>query len=495
MGYHMWGGQGTAIQDSVYRSVSTAVGCGEKLEEKLHCGGWYACVDRQMAQAIVLVAGEGSRDPLTTTLSTDYKWSQLICWLMICLPALVVPLTGLYISHETGRNDGAYCANLDPAATGSDAGVAVLTESTKWLGWWLWFASGGMLYISMTCCSLPLFGLCKCALCNMDLYEDFEGDISTVEFLGPRRAAVECKSPSLSFSQVSEVSEVSDFLSPPPWPEDAAAHTAPLLRLRVLSLLPMGCPGLPNDGCGRSAHGLSTALPGGLRPEGQPADRHAQRRLPRGQNPLLAARPALPPPCPPKKTVLAARHVLSPLQPLLPLCRPHHVHCRRPGHPPSLTHRPQYANPDIECGICPGRLSMCWFYCNFLIVIMTGVATAFFVVMLSFVHGSMRSHCYTSTLVMADASAQDGPALWIEAEWVLGFFWLQPLWVPFIISCGRKIAWRFGGNPLLEQLGEQVVATPMKPVNPLSVTTSTSHDDVELGEKSGLVQCGPRGSI
>lgn len=121
----------------------------------------------------------------------------------------------------------------------------------------------------------------------------------------------------------------------------------------------------------------------------------------------------------------------------------------------------EYANPEVECGICPGRLSMCWFFCNLLTVIITGITTFFFIVMLSIVHGRMHGDCTSDNLMLATEADQWGPELWDEAAWVIWLFWLQPLWVPCTISCGRKVAWRWGGNQLI-----------VKPIAPVASVTN-----------------------
>jgi hypothetical protein len=39
----------------------------------------------------------------------------------------------------------------------------------------------------------------------------------------------------------------------------------------------------------------------------------------------------------------------------------------------------EYSNPDIACGICPGRLSMCFFYGNLCTFMAAAVAALFWV--------------------------------------------------------------------------------------------------------------------
>eukprot|EP01051_Picozoa_sp_SAG22_P008501 SAG22_NODE_651_length_8155_cov_20.230884_9_plen_130_part_00 len=113
---------------------------------------------------------------------------------------------------------------------------------------------------------------------------------------------------------------------------------------------------------------------------------------------------------------------------------------------------------------------MLWFYCNLLLVLIAVLATAVFTLMLTVAHAVAASICSIDgddAAAALDMSTEDraaGPELWSDSYPVIVLYWLQPLWVPVLVSCGRKVAWRFGGNQLLPPPEVQPPISVLKPV-------------------------------
>eukprot|EP01052_Picozoa_sp_SAG31_P025743 SAG31_NODE_2277_length_6027_cov_4.019062_7_plen_187_part_00 len=102
---------GKTIEDGVFNAVSCLTRCGNKLAETTRIMKVYNWLDGMLTRAIVALVGDGKRplpnptDPETWP-SPDVKNTQLLCWSLVVAPSLIIPVLGLYISHETAREEG-----------------------------------------------------------------------------------------------------------------------------------------------------------------------------------------------------------------------------------------------------------------------------------------------------------------------------------------------------------------------------------------------------